>query len=63
MGLTGVRDRTVLLFGWGARVGTRLEITGATVENLTRLDDDTFVYRLHNSKTRAGRHAGRPECV
>lgn len=53
-GLLGVRDRALLLFGWGSGGRRRSEITSATLENLTRLDPDTYVYRLHQSKTRQG---------
>jgi len=51
-GLIGVRDRALLLFGWSSGGRRRSEITGATVEHLTRLDAHTFIYRLHKSKTR-----------
>lgn len=53
-GLIGTRDRALLLFGWGSGGRRRSEITNATVENLTKLDPETYVYQLHQTKTRQG---------
>lgn len=53
-GLPGIRDRALLLFGWGSGGRRRSEITKATMENLTRLDAETYVYQLHQTKTRQG---------
>lgn len=51
-GLIGVRDRALLLFAWSSGGRRRSEVTSAAMENLTRLDAATYVYRLHQSKTR-----------
>jgi hypothetical protein len=53
-GLLGVRDRALLLFGWGSGGRRRSEIASATRENLTRLDPNTYVYR----PGRSGRFCG-----
>jgi integrase len=50
-GLLGVRDRALLLFGFASGGRRRIEIATAVMENLIRLDDGTYVYRLTHSKT------------
>lgn len=51
-GLIGVRDRALLLFGFSSGGRRRSEIAAAMIENLTRIDADTYSYRLTHSKTR-----------
>lgn len=50
-GLIGVRDRALLLFAWASGGRRRSEVAGAVMENLTRVDENTYVYRLTHSKT------------
>jgi integrase len=49
--LAGVRDRALLLLAWSSGGRRRSEVTALRVEALERLDDDTFVFRLHKTKT------------
>ena len=49
--LRGVRDRALLLFAWSSGGRRRSEVTGATMENLTRLGPGRFSYALLHSKT------------
>lgn len=49
--LKGKRDRALLLFGWATGGRRRSEIASATLENLQRIDADSFVYTLSHSKT------------
>lgn len=50
-GLVGVRDRALLLFAWASGGRRRSEVAGAVMENLTKVDDKTYLYRLAHSKT------------
>lgn len=50
-GLMGVRDRAVLLFAFASGGRRRSEVAAAVIENLVKIDDDTYVYRLTHSKT------------
>ena len=50
-GLIGVRDRALLLFAFSSGGRRRSEVSAAVVENLVKVDDQTFVYRLGHSKT------------
>lgn len=50
-GLVGTRDRALLLFAWASGGRRRSEVASAAMENLTRIDEDTYVYRLTHSKT------------
>jgi len=50
-GLVGIRDRAVLLFAWASGGRRRSEVASAVMENLTRVDENTYVYRLTHSKT------------
>jgi integrase len=50
-GLIGVRDRALLLFAFSSGGRRRSEVAGATMENLIKLDDTTYLYRLTHSKT------------
>ena len=60
--LKGKRDRALLLFGWATGGRRRSEIASATLENLQRIDADSFVYTLAHSKTNQ-RGEVRPEDV
>lgn len=50
-GLVGIRDRALLLFAWASGGRRRSEVVGAGMENLTRIDENTYLYRLTYSKT------------
>ena len=60
--LKGKRDRALLLFGWATGGRRRSEIASATLENLQRIDAESFVYTLSHSKTNQ-RGEVRPEDV
>jgi integrase len=49
-GLLGIRDRAILTFGFASGGRRRSEIANAVMENLVRLDADSYVYRLARSK-------------
>lgn len=58
--LRGVRDRALLLLAWSSGGRRRSEVAGATVENLVKVADRSYVLTLTHSKTnQAG--ADRPE--
>jgi integrase len=50
-GLIGVRDRALLLFAFSSGGRRRSEVARAVLENLMKIDDHTYVYRLTHSKT------------
>jgi integrase len=50
-GLVGVRDRALLLFGFASGGRRRSEIANAVLENLVKVDDQTYLYRLTHSKS------------
>jgi integrase len=50
-GLIGVRDRALLLFAFSSGGRRRSEVASAMMENLVRIDEQTYVYRLTHSKT------------
>ena len=50
-GLHGIRDRALLLFAWASGGRRRSEVTAAVMENLVRIDAQTYLYRLARSKT------------
>jgi integrase len=50
-GLMGIRDRALLLFGFASGGRRRSEIATAVMENLVKIDDQTYLYRLTHSKT------------
>lgn len=50
-GLPGVRDRALLLFAWASGGRRRSEVAAAVMENLLRVDAQTYLYRLGHSKT------------
>lgn len=49
--LDGVRDRALLCFGFASGGRRRSEIATAQLVDLTRVDADTYVYRLEHGKT------------
>lgn len=49
--LRGVRDRALLLFAWSSGGRRRSEVTAATMENLTKVDERAYVFTLLHSKT------------
>ncbi|PSS57899.1 site-specific integrase [Pseudomonas sp. BBP2017] len=50
-GVRGVRDRALLLLAWSGGGRRRSEVTGLQVEDLRRLDADTWLYALGATKT------------
>jgi integrase len=50
-GLIGLRDRALLLFAFSSGGRRRSEVSAAVVEQLVKVDDQTYVYRLGHSKT------------
>jgi len=56
-GLRGLRDRALLLLTWSGGGRRRSEVVGLRVEDLCRLDSDTWTYRLSSTKTD---DSGRP---
>ena len=50
-GLIGLRDRALLLFAFSSGGRRRSEVASATMENLIKIDDTTYLYRLTHSKT------------
>jgi integrase-like protein len=50
-GLIGIRDRALLTFAFSSGGRRRSEVTAAVMENLVKLDEQTYVYRLTHSKT------------
>lgn len=49
-GLLGIRDRALLFFTFASGGRRRSEVAGATMENLLRIDEQTYLYRLGQSK-------------
>jgi hypothetical protein len=50
-GLIGVRDRALLLFAFSSGGRRRSEVAAALMDNLIKVDETTYVYRLTHSKT------------
>jgi hypothetical protein len=50
-GLIGIRDRALLLFSFSSGGRRRSEVAAAVMENLVKVDAQTYVYRLAHSKT------------
>jgi len=50
-GLIGLRDRALLLFAFSSGGRRRSEVASAVMENLVRVDAQTYLYRLTHSKT------------
>lgn len=62
--LEGIRDRALLLFAWASGGRRRSEVSAATMDQLRKVDDDMYLFRLDRSKTnQAGGHGGtvRPD--
>lgn len=53
-GVRGVRDRALLLLAWSGGGRRRSEVVGLRVEDLRRLDEDTWLYSLGATKTDTG---------
>jgi integrase len=60
--LRGKRDRALLLFAWATGGRRRSEVAAATLDNLQRVNAESFVYTLTHSKTNQ-RGDLRPEDV
>jgi integrase len=54
--LVSIRDRALLLFAWSSGGRRRSETAGAVFEELTRVDELTYTYRLRRSKTNQDGH-------
>jgi integrase len=50
-GLLGIRDRALLLFAFSSGGRRRSEVAAATMDNLIKVDEGAYVYRLTHSKT------------
>ncbi|WP_449103039.1 site-specific integrase [Pseudomonas extremaustralis] len=53
-GVRGLRDRALLLLAWSGGGRRRSEVIGLQVEDLRRLDGDTWLYALGATKTDTG---------
>ncbi|ERY34421.1 site-specific integrase [Pseudomonas aeruginosa] len=53
-GVRGVRDRALLLLAWSGGGRRRSEVIGLQIEDLRRLDADTWLYTLGATKTDTG---------
>jgi integrase len=53
-GVRGVRDRALLLLAWSGGGRRRSEVIGLQVEDLRRLDAETWLYALGTTKTDTG---------
>lgn len=53
-GVRGMRDRALLLLAWSGGGRRRSEVIGLQVEDLRRLDADTWLYALGATKTDTG---------
>lgn len=49
--LEGVRDRALLLFAWSSGGRRRSEVAAATMDQLIKVNEQTYLLRLHRSKT------------
>jgi integrase len=60
-GLIGIRDAALLLFGFSTGGRRREEISSASLDNLTKNSDGSFIYNLIKSKTnKTGRDDPKP---
>jgi len=50
-GLRGIRDKALLLFAWSGGGRRRSEVVALRLEDLRRLDEDTWLYSLGSTKT------------
>ena len=62
-GLRGVRDRALLLFAFASGGRRRSEVAGARMEQLEKLDAQTYLYRLGQSKTDPAGTGTQPDAV
>lgn len=53
-GIRGVRDRALLLLAWSGGGRRRSEVVGLQVEDVRRLDENTWLYALGATKTDTG---------
>lgn len=53
-GIRGVRDQALLLLAWSGGGRRRSEVVGLNVEDLRKLNDDTWMYALGTTKTDTG---------
>jgi integrase len=49
--LRGLRDRALILFAWSSGGRRRSEVTTATLDNVRKVAERTYIYALHHSKT------------
>lgn len=49
--LEGIRDRALLLFAWASGGRRRSEVSAATVDQINKVSDDLYLFRMHRSKT------------
>lgn len=50
-GLIGIRDRALLLFAFSSGGRRRSEVVAAVMDNLVKIDEDTYLYLQTHSKT------------
>ena len=62
-GLKGVRDRALLLFAFASGGRRRSEIADARMEQLEKVDAQTYLYRLGQSKTDQAGTGAQPDAV
>lgn len=62
-GLLGLRDRALLLLGWSTGGRRRSELTRLTVEQVLRVEDQLYVFRLSQSKTNQAGNDDDPNAV
>ncbi len=62
-GLKGIRDRALLLFAFATGGRRRSEVAAATVENLEKINETTYFYRLAHSKTEQAGTGTQAEAV
>ena len=60
-GLIGVRDRALLCFAFASGGRRRSEVARARMENLVKINDQTYLYRLTHSKADQAGSAHHPE--
>jgi integrase len=53
-GVRGIRDRALLLLAWSGGGRRRSEVVGLTINDVRRLDADTWIYALGTTKTDTG---------
>lgn len=60
-GLVGIRDRALLLFAFASGGRRRSEVSAAVMENLLKVDEGAYLYRLPHSKTDQAGTAGKAD--